>query len=555
LVRSELHFLTLIGSSLIIYTNLNLFNFIVTGATGLLDLVSRSNPNDSLINDFNFFWTSFTYLPTFFFAFLGVFITLFSTKFSLAVSTIFAPLFLLYNYELLDFLTVNAHWYVRDGSLSGINLLLSNNLNKYHPFLFYISVFLLVPAILATPSLYLKSTVFHAPHFLSLHEGLITRTLVINLFALFLGSWWALQEGTWGGWWNWDASEVLGLLVSLGSLQYLHTRQTFFNLVQVTEKFTLGVVLFVFSYFFIQLNFDLVSHNFGSKFFFFFNNNLFFLEILSLLLITVILILNQLYYWRTQLFALTTTRRSDRFLTLQWLGIWSLYLAISIVAISSFLPLLNYFIWSYFAINSFNFRVHLPLLITPIFLLTLLTFSSFRYSIIICIGSVSCPSIPLTVVLLLLTPFRWSLVSLQHSLLLGLIALNLVSYTLNFVYWYPSMIYEEVAFTQNTFFIKQECLTCDTAFIDKLTLYQTNVFYNGLSSWNTFYSSNAPLLNSFLLGYDTSTHFNYYLLSDGWLSPALFIETGYLNNLFETTILTVLGVTHFLTTQPHRPYY
>ena len=40
------------------------------------------------------------------------------------------------------------------------------------------------------------------------------------------------------------------------------------------------MLIVVFSYFFVQLNFELASHNFGSKFFFFFNSNLFFAEIL-----------------------------------------------------------------------------------------------------------------------------------------------------------------------------------------------------------------------------------------------------------------------------------
>lgn len=40
--------------------------------------------------------------------------------------------------------------------------------------------------------------------------------LVVGLYCtLFLGGWWAFQEFTWGGWWNWDGVEVPLLLLSL----------------------------------------------------------------------------------------------------------------------------------------------------------------------------------------------------------------------------------------------------------------------------------------------------------------------------------------------------
>lgn len=455
-----------------------------------------------------------------------------------------------YNYELVDFLAVNAHWYVRDGSLSGINLLLSNNLNKYHPFIFYISVFLLVPLACTAPLLFTQGPKFIRN--VTLRSSTITKihVLVINLFALFLGSWWALQEGTWGGWWNWDASEVLGLIVSLISLQALHLNQTISSLTQFMEKFLISIWIFIFSYFFIQLNFDLVSHNFGSKFFFFFNNNLFFLEILTLLSALLFVNLSRIYFWRTQLFTLLKSTVSLTHLSLQWFGVWLITLLITIMAISSFLPLLNYFLWSYFALNSFNFHIHLPLIITLFFVTFLLAFLSLDFFIIaILISMPLLYYVPTIFTVLLLLPTSWSLVSIQHIGLLVLLSLNFVSYSLNFVYWYPTMFYEEIPLTTQLLYIKQDLMVCDMAFIDKLVLYQSGVNYWSTSTWTTFYGTNASTLNSFLLAYNTGVHYNYYALTDGWLSPALYIETGYLNNLLEmifilTSCLLMFVLTH-----------
>ena len=487
---------------------------------------------------------------------MGIFVASYTVTRTLSWFVLLAPWFVLYNYELLDFLTANSHWYVRDGSLSGINLLLANNLNKYHPFIFYTSVFLLVPPTCRAPLLYGQRLLFTVTQSLRLNERLLVHILLVNLFALFLGSWWALQEGTWGGWWNWDASEVLGLSVTLISLQYLHTSRTFTNLVQVNEKFGISLVIFILSYFFIQLNFDLVSHNFGSKFFFFFNNNLFFLEILVLLSLSIVANLGRIHFWRTQLLIILTLSRNPLTCTLRWVGVWVLYTLVSVTALSSFLPLLNYFIWSYLAINSFNFHLHLPLVITPLLVLFLLTFSSFNFTfLVIIISSASWKFTPSTLMVLLLLVPCWSLISVQHSLLVALLAVNLVSYTLNFVYWYPAMIHEEIPLVVQSTFIKQELLTCDVAFIDKLVLYQVGGRYNNVGSWNTFHNTNAPILNSFILGYDAGIHFNYYLLSDGWLSPALYIETGYLNNMLDIVTLLIVSVTLILLTRPNHGRY
>lgn len=50
-------------------------------------------------------------------------------------------------------------------------------------------------------------------------------SLFVVWFALALGGWWAYQEFTWGGWWNWDGVETPVLILSLAVLfGYFHSR-------------------------------------------------------------------------------------------------------------------------------------------------------------------------------------------------------------------------------------------------------------------------------------------------------------------------------------------
>jgi hypothetical protein len=503
--------------------------------------------NDSIVNSFNFFWTSFTYLPTFFFSamFTILFLHVITDKLTTYLPLLFV--FSLYNFEVIDFLVINAHLSCRDTNLSSINLLLANNLNKYHPFIFYTSVLLTTPVLFKVFTMYNPFSLFSLNHFCNCTTRLTIRVLLINLFALFLGSWWALQEGTWGGWWNWDASEVLGLLVSLISLQNLHSGILFNTVMQWVNRFITTILILILSYFFIQLNFDLVSHNFGSKFFFFFNNNLFFIELLLGIGFSLASLYKNLYLSRNQLVIITSYEKKRSSDILQWLVILVLYSLMIIVLCSSFLPLLNYFIWSYFSINSFNFHIHLPFFISPVLISLLLTFFSYRLffpSLIlsVCIWAQN----PGVIALLFLTSIRLSLVSITHVCILLMFSTNIASYSMNFVHWYPSMFHEEIPLSRSISYIRQSILVCDMFFIDKSITYQSSVGNWNINSWNTSYNTNSFNLNSFVLLCDSSTYCNYYSLSDGWLSPSLYIETNYLNNLLDIVILSTAIVSGFM---------
>ena len=65
--------------------------------------------------------------------------------------------------------------------------------------------------------------------------------LTFSLVALVLGCWWAQQEVSWGGWWNWDPIEIIALLALLVSLIVTHLNYKHQNLI-----FFLRPTLFIF---------------------------------------------------------------------------------------------------------------------------------------------------------------------------------------------------------------------------------------------------------------------------------------------------------------------
>lgn len=267
---------------------------------------------------------------------------------------------LTYLVEVQDYLFVNLFYSEIASSYWSFNLLLTNNLNKYHPHLFYASTWTLL--LLITYQRYssrLKSSPFVLTEAIQKARELNFFTGYLNSFALFLGSWWAFQEGTWGGWWNWDPSEVLGLLVLLTTLLISHKKLNYLRVWGLLNKTLTGVILFLWVYFFTQLNFDLVSHNFGNRFTFFFVNTLFYLDMLLLLTLTLVLL--ELINLR-----LTRSLKLSRVTNVIFEGgpVWTFLLTITwaLLVLGSFHSLFNYFLWQYFGFNFWNFTINYEVL-------------------------------------------------------------------------------------------------------------------------------------------------------------------------------------------------
>lgn len=523
---------------------LNLFISSITGFTWFFDWVSRIDINDSFINSFNFFWTTFLYLPSFFFLILLINVLSINFKSIRLLSMYLVSLYGFYNIEIFDFLILNLSLEINNLNITSVNLLLTNNLNKYHPLIFYTSVILLLNLLYQNYIIWFTPLLFTKTYISNYTYSSMNSVTVVNLLALFLGSWWALQEGTWGGWWNWDPSEVLGLLFTFTGLLYIHSQTTYLTTQLNLYRLMYVVILIVFSYIFIQLNFDLVSHNFGSKFFFFFNNNLFFLELTLLLVLNFLIFLYFIQNAILNTILINITTFTSHFIKKNNVIIWTLvlYLLLFTLIIVSFIPLVNYFLWVYFRINSLNFIINSNISIICIILGSLLPFISiYNTHLLLIYGLVllNLPSLISVATLSLIISFKFS--KWLHSLLIILFVSNILSYNTQFIYWYTFTELVDLILNSELLEKRAEVYSCNNHFIDQINLSQasTQTLFN---TWNVFYLNNSTSLNNFNLLFNSGSFVNIYYLSVNWQHSALFIETNYLNNMLEVVLFLLIMI-------------
>lgn len=514
---------------------------LISGYGFTLDALTRLNPNDSFAGVYYFWWTNLTYLPLFFF--LLLFLSCL-TVYGLPTSfkALFVSIFIvIYSTELFDYLGLNCQEVVSSYGFYGVNTLLTNTLNRYHPLVFYMSAACLLSiffyVVLCGP---VRSGLFLLKVYTS-SVRILWICIIFNLFALWMGSWWALQEGTWGGWWNWDSSEMFGLLVGMTGLLLSHTRSLLTTYIDFTIKLMLLITILLLSYFFIQLNFDLVSHNFGAKFFFFFNNNLFFLEaiiLLTLLVCALILlattITKEAQMWQVRLGH--TPYGTPQILRLLFVAVGALW------TLWSYRPLLNYFMWNFAEINILNHEVSLQ----PLNFLAGLAFLTWLQSPLWILT-------PLVVTLTYGTPnwlWLWSLTlpyknkfSLLHTTLCLISLCNLSCYDLVLITWIsdPLTIYEKTG--QALEAPSATGWTPDVLVIESTNLL-TSFIGTHTSCWNAYTTGNSPAVNFFSLQFSHNSFQNIYNLGLSYTSPSLFLEIPALTtlNFFFISVLVLVHV-------------
>jgi len=236
--------------------------------TVIADFMYRTYLDDFFANNFYYLWTSFLYLPILFFTLylINMLSSLSSLQNFRLYSTLLTSLLLFY-INTFNFWGFNSVHYFNIINSEEINTLLFNTINKYHPFLFYLSSSTLYIIFTTITSLGVPSTDYK----FSVQLVLLTtfsaslKQIFIAIVTLYLGSWWAVQEGSWGGWWNWDPSEVFGLLFLIPTVLYLHLGVTSSDVTYTRRFFTYYLLAISLLYFLIQLNFNLVSHNFNTN--------------------------------------------------------------------------------------------------------------------------------------------------------------------------------------------------------------------------------------------------------------------------------------------------
>lgn len=304
--------------------------------------------NDLFINSYYPLWTSFWYLPTFLLTSFGIMLI---NSLKNGTGHTWLLIGVLSATVAIHYQGLNPYNYLLNNSGANFNTLLFNSINKFHPALFYVAVSYL----LASSQPLIR---YQQGHY-TLNANSLWSAFIGNLFTeaimitLFLGSWWALQEGSWGGWWNWDPSEVFGLLVLLYYLYTLHKFQKPNNYTILISHLQTIIRVILTVYMFIQLNFDLVSHNFGTKVNYFLDTSQNFSTSLIYLLVVIGLTIYELRYkLNTNILRSPCSLTYRKKLTLAWhVAASSL---ITLVLLSSFALLINDFLWSLLMVNLFN---------------------------------------------------------------------------------------------------------------------------------------------------------------------------------------------------------
>lgn len=231
--------LSLFMLTLCSYPNLLLFS---------LTFVNFSN-NFNILYFLSFFWTSASTFSSFFLVLLGFHLTYY-----LGYKFVPKIVIMLVLYVSFSFIYSNSLYIYKDFRLdqSFMNNLLLNQLNHIHPFILYLSfTFILIN--------YLKMWCNEGNYFYYSYLSNLVAMLAVSTTSVFLGSWWALQEGDWGGWWAWDPSEVLSLWLFFYLFYVIH----FTNKCLVNNLNQIIVLLIIsLNYITLQLNFRLTSHSF-----------------------------------------------------------------------------------------------------------------------------------------------------------------------------------------------------------------------------------------------------------------------------------------------------
>jgi cytochrome c biogenesis factor len=379
----------------------------------------------------------------------------------------FLPLFLelKYNFNLTSFTHlswIDMHLY---------NLLLNNSINKVHPALIYFSWIMLC----------IYSCYYVSAH-LSYRLLNVALILVTSIsFSLMLGSWWAYQEGSWGGWWNWDPSEMFGLLIFFSITLTLHITTNYNKTYLLLTRPILYILILYYA--FLQLNFSLISHNFGIR-----QGDLVDFRIFYFFTFTLIC-----YLYKTQAYKVYLSKAILNLLIIPMpVKFTFLSLAIFFVLYLSTLELWSTLIWNIFSIDIQNLSSALSFfnLLTIVFVSILylsLNFLKVSPVLLLYLNSTLLTASILPIFMLLTSSF------LSYHVIVISLLIVLFSYS-------------TFTLTQSTYY--SQYLFNDTVNLSiPLTIYSSNVFsflYNSFTTLSASLLSNSPETKPFLL-----TNFNY----------------------------------------------
>lgn len=484
---------------------------LVYGGNNLSDYVFMHNPNDSLISTYYLIWMQIQNIGWFVFI-LFLFINYLHSNYlthRFWYQIIILLLTSITHYaELTDYTSLNSINRILITSDSYVNNLLTNHLNRYHPFLFYTATAYIINCI----SLFyiFRQRNFNASFLNASQTTFYTysyQTVLLICTSLYLGAWWSFQEGNWGGWWNSDSSEMLGLFVLMLSLFNIHRNLTRSGYNTQKTNSAKAVLSFLFFYYFLQINYKLTSHNFDIRFFFFLNSNIFFEVMLAYLIVLAKKLLSTCYSSEVRLWqACATTRNgSNKFYTnstsmlIYLFFIWSFGSVISLVDVSvfSYRHELGYWIESnyYYLTVLFNLYFILVLFSFNITNLTtgllLITVNTLSYSHLLIYSWIF---------------FKYS--KFTHWLLSLFLFINLTSSDLVFLYFHVNPLTCSTTLHETSHFTHFLMYTCDSSSFYR-NIWISNSLFQNFNIWTPVVVDNLHKIDKALLLFDNNTSVEY----------------------------------------------
>lgn len=440
-----------------------------------------------------------------------------------------------YGFEFIDSFLLNFSYSNNRVAYSSINELLLNTLNKYHPFIFYLSAIYLISTCLLLINVFVIDNLFSVNKLFTYELYLVRITLLLNLSALFLGSWWAIQESTWGGWWNWDASEVFGLLVCFYNLIRIHSIQTLSNNHLLFNKYLLWIFFFVCSYIIIQLNFTLVAHNFGIEILPIFESNLLFSNMLLITYSLPPLVL--FYYWRL---IINTLLIIDYTYYRTKLNTWLVYLfyviVLFMIIINSYSLLLEE--WLFINLEYVKSTINYPYLIVTIILVSIILVISkdiIVYNVLLLLALLTHNSVISILVLSVL--IKLCNIRVLHNWLIIFLIINLESNYTSYILENSHSVLVERVENVTIFYTDQPTYVCDSFFIQRVVYYTTG--NSSFSSFSNYYNSSLYNLNHYVLLGDLSSFINFYFRVYDFLMTYFIVKDLFITNLVDSVIIMV----------------
>jgi len=511
-------------TSFIFFSNLYVFKTFENSY--FFSILNKIILDEFYISNFYYIWGNFSIM---FILFIFIFFTIFSFKSGLLFNklvTVFLLSMQLYYFNVFDYFFLNTYIFDNDYQLKNYNILLNNSVNKIHPILLYSSLYFMFF------NLFLNKLCLSYLHVnVNILKSLYSLPLLILYlgFTLILGSWWAFQEGSWGGWWDWDISEVFGLFILINMLKLLHDDRIHNNrsiyLFTIIHYYT---ILLIF-YFFMQLNFSLISHNFNLNLSSNFVSNFLFISIILILFISKFKTCakNLIFYnFYTINYRVSFTLSKSALFNFFFLSLTS-----AIVLFSTFYVLSNW-LWSNFSVTYSVGLVDFNLFINLITILFFTVYWNPEFNYFFFIFATLGNSVGLYFILLSNFNFSYSYL-VHYSIYLSFIFNSIYKFTES-SYWHQL----NVGFTEMSYYF-YNCIKVDSPMLNSSRLIIDYNLFNTVNFnwWYDFSISDFKAFDLFLTMYSTFQN----LIQDS--DHNIFIVC--INSLIENSLLVITFFTFF----------